>query len=183
MTIQPIFHDKQAKKIWYDLAYGKGKIGEVADRSIQKAEVGELSNFHSFISKDIKNISTLLLERIGIVDYHALTTIIFNYMSYGNISLEEATILMSDEKLNSQWVIDLISNDSIPIEILIENDYYAIKHIEDAGWSNNGILDVRIWNLKSRLKEVIKYLEQMNLGTNLNTLPNSFVFNLIGVKV
>lgn len=183
MTIQPIFHDKQAKKIWYDLAYGKGKIGEAADRSVQKAEVGELSNFYSLISKDITNLSTLLLERRGIVDYHAFTTIIFNYMSYGNISLEEATILMSDETLTSQWIIDLISNDGLPIEILIENDYYAIKHVENAGWSNDTILDVRIWNLELRMKEVIRYLEQMNIGTNLNTLPNSFVLNLIGVKV
>lgn len=104
-------------------------------------------------------------------------------MSHGNISLEEAIILMSDETLTCQWVIDLISNDNIPIEVLMENDYYVIKHVENAGWGNDAISDVRIWNLKSRMKEVVKYLEQMKLGTNLKTLPTSFVFNLIGVKV
>lgn len=190
MTTQKLFNDKQAKKIWYDLAYGKGKISRYKSTKIFDSRLGlgigsgtvKLSNFHPFIEKNITTLSTLLSDRRGITGYIEFTDIVLDYLSNGKLSLDDITILMSDEMLDCYCIINLISNKSIPIEVLIDDDYYVVDHIENLGLDKKQVADIRERNLNLRIKEVTFYLEAINPEVDLQSLPADFALGLIGIK-
>jgi len=182
MTTKPIFHDKQAKKIWYDLVYGKGSIRENNSNKISNAKAGELSNFHPLVDKSISDLSTLWLEKQGVPNYFSFTRIVFDYLEGNHIGLEEAEILLNDEKFDCHLLSSLISNDKLPIEILIEEKYYTVKHQELGAFDNKSITELRSWNLTYRVKEITSYLEKINPEVDLKGMPVNLIFGLINMK-
>jgi hypothetical protein len=166
-------------EIWKRMMRGDDiTLGEL--KSIKESEE-QVYTFAKSVADELGNAFNNISVRSK--SYSVLTSLVDIFIKYNEIPLSEIEYFM--ETGNSAVVANLIWNDKIPIQFLVDNQYYD-RFLNnptktDTFLSASEIAYERHYALEERKEEALKYMRSL-LNEEEKSLPDSWIWKAFGVN-